>query len=119
MVLKKHGLPDVSIKKMASGSVIGTLVSIPVSFLIAYLILQFADRVEAYAGLIFTLGAVLLALMTRNTLLSLIIILPFAMSIMGLRHVDCGLGIAPDARDTVVSFCVGVAVGPLAVPLSA
>src|SRR5699024_5179725 len=117
MVLKKHGLPDVSIKKMASGSVIGTLVSIPVSFLIAYLILQFADRVEAYAGLIFTLGAVLLALMTRNKLLSLIIILPFAMLIMGLRHLYWGLGIVPEDIDIFVSFFLGITIGPIAFTL--
>src|SRR5699024_5391316 len=28
MVLKAHGLPDISIKKMSSGSVIGTIISI-------------------------------------------------------------------------------------------
>lgn len=54
MVLKAHGLPDVSIRKMASGSVIGTLVAIPISFIIANMILPFADVISEYAGLIFS-----------------------------------------------------------------
>src|SRR5690625_4445773 len=57
MVLKKHGIPDISIRKMASGSVIGTLVSIPASFLIASAIIPFADTFSKHAGLIFFLGA--------------------------------------------------------------
>src|SRR5690625_5956608 len=45
MVLKEHGMPDVSIRKMASGCVIGTLMSIPVSLLSAFLILLVVDVV--------------------------------------------------------------------------
>ncbi|MBO1913438.1 tripartite tricarboxylate transporter permease, partial [Microvirga sp. 3-52] len=95
MVLKEHGLPDVSIKKMASGSVIGTLISIPASLLIASLILPIADKISAHAGLIFLLGAIFLALMTKNKILSLAIIVPFALLIQGLRHLYWGLEIIP------------------------
>lgn len=117
MVLKEHGLPDVSIRKMSSGSVIGTLVSIPVSFLIAFLILPIADQVETYAGLIFTLGAVFLALMTRNKILSLLTIIPFGILIMGLRHLYWGLGIVPEDTDVFVSFFLGITIGPIAFTL--
>ncbi|MFD1065683.1 tripartite tricarboxylate transporter permease [Oceanobacillus locisalsi] len=117
MVLKKHGLPDVSIRKMASGSVIGTLISIPVSFLIAYLILPIADTLAEYSGLIFTLGAIFLALLTRNKVLSLVMILPFAMLIMGLRHLYWGLGIIPEETDVFVSFFLGITIGPIAFTL--
>src|SRR5699024_2318545 len=84
MVLKNHGLPDVSIKKMSSGSVIGTIVSIPVSFFIAKLILPYGEKIAAYSGLIFFLGAIFLALMSKNKRLSLTIIIPFAILIQGL-----------------------------------
>lgn len=117
MVLKQHGLPDVSIRKMASGSVIGTLVSIPTSLLIAYLILPVADTLSDYAGLIFTLGAVFLALLTRNKLLSLAMIIPFAMLIMGLRHLYWGLGIIPEETNVFVSFFLGITIGPIAFTL--
>lgn len=117
MVLKAHGLPDVSIKKMSSGSVIGTLVAIPASFLIASLILPYADKISEYAGLIFFLGAVFLALMTKKKILSLSIIIPFALLIQGLRHLYWGLGIIPEDTTVFVSFFLGITIGPIAFTL--
>lgn len=117
MVLKSYGLPDVSIKKMSSGSVIGTIISIPASFLIANLILPYADRISQYAGLIFFLGAVFLALMTKNKVLSLAIIIPFALLIQGLRHLYWGLDIIPDDSTVFISFFLGITIGPIAFKL--
>lgn len=117
MVLKSHGLPDVSIRKMASGSVIGTLVAIPISFIIATIILQFADTISAYAGLIFFLGAVFLALMAQNKILALIVILPFAILIQGLRHLYWGLGVVPEETNVFVSFFLGITIGPIVITL--
>lgn len=117
MVLKKHGLPDLSIKKMASGSVIGTFISIPASFLIANLIIPYADEISEYAGLIFFIGAVFLALMTRNKILSLAIIVPFALLIQGLRHLYWGLDIIPEDSTVFVSFFLGITIGPIAFTL--
>lgn len=117
MVLKSHGLPDLSIRKMVSGSVIGTLVSIPISFIIANIILPFADKISEYAGLIFFLGAVFLALMARNKILALIIILPFAVLIQGLRELYWGLGIVPEDTTVFVSFFLGITIGPIVITL--
>ncbi|AIF42827.1 tripartite tricarboxylate transporter permease [Virgibacillus sp. SK37] len=117
MILKQHGMPDVSIKKMSSGSVIGTIVSIPASFLIAKLILPYADTISSYAGLIFFLGAVFLALMAKNKLVSLLIILPFALLIQGLRHLYWGLDIIPEDSTVFVSFFLGITIGPIAFSL--
>ena len=113
MVLKKHGMPDVSIRKMSSGSVIGTLVSIPASLLVANLILPFADTISGYAGVIFFLGAVFLALMSKNKILSLVIIVPFALLIQGLRHLYWGLEIVPSDVTVFVSFFLGITIGPI------
>lgn len=117
MVLKKHGLPDVSIRKMASGSVIGTLVSIPLSFIIANIILPYADVISKHSGLIFFLGAVFLALMAKNKILSLLIILPFAILIQGLRHLYWGLEVVPPETTVFVSFFLGITIGPIVVTL--
>ncbi|WP_085994328.1 tripartite tricarboxylate transporter permease [Oceanobacillus senegalensis] len=117
MVLKRYGLPDVSIRKMASGSVIGTFVSIPVSFLIANAILPFADTISEYAGLIFFLGAVFLALMTKSKILSLVMIVPFALLIQGLRHLYWGLDVVPSDVTVFVSFFLGITIGPIAFSL--
>ncbi|WP_337018501.1 tripartite tricarboxylate transporter permease [Oceanobacillus massiliensis] len=117
MVLKKHGMPDVSIKKMSSGSVIGTLISIPASFLIANLIIPYADKISEYAGLIFFLGAIFLAFMTKNKILSLSIIIPFALLIQGLRHLYWGLEVVPPDVTVFVSFFLGITIGPIAFTL--
>jgi len=53
LVLKKHGMPDISIRKMASGSVIGTLVSVPVSLLMAQALIPFSDVIKEYANPLF------------------------------------------------------------------
>src|SRR5699024_8276078 len=117
MVLKAHGVPDVSIKKMTSGSVIGTLISIPASFLVANLILPYADKISEHAGLIFFLGAIFLALMTKNKILSLAIIIPFALLIQGLRHLYWGLEVVPPDVTVFVSFFLGITIGPIAFTL--
>lgn len=117
MVLKKHGLPDVSIKKMASGSVIGTIISIPASFLIASAIIPFADKISEHAGLIFFLGAVFLALMSKNKIASLIVIIPFAILIQGLRHLYWGLEIVDPEVTVFISFFLGITIGPIAITL--
>ena len=113
MVLKERGLPDLSIKKMASGSVIGTLIAVPLSFLVASLILPYADTISQHSGLIFFLGAVFLALMSRNKLLSLAIIIPFAILIQGLRHLYWGLEVIPSGTSVFVSFFLGITIGPI------
>src|SRR5699024_497361 len=116
-VLKNHGLPDVSIKKMSSGSVIGTIVSIPVSFFIAKLILPYGEKIAAYSGLIFFLGAIFLALMSKNKRLSLTIIISFAIFIQGLRHLYWGLDIVPENTTVFISFFLGITIGPIAFKL--
>lgn len=113
MVLKSHGLSHQSIKKMASGSVIGTIISIPVSILLAIFIMPVADVIVGYEGLIFFLGAVFLALLTKNKWLSLVAILPFALLIQGLRELYWATGIIPEDSTVFISFFLGITIGPI------
>ncbi|REB76405.1 tripartite tricarboxylate transporter TctA family protein, partial [Cutibacterium acnes] len=113
LVLKKHGMPDISIRKMASGSVIGTLVSVPVSLLMAQALIPFSDVIKEYANPLFFIGAVLLALMTKNKVLALVSILPFALLIEGLRHLYWGIGVVPEGTNVFISFFLGITIGPV------
>lgn len=113
MELKKHGLPDVSIRKMASGSVIGTLVAIPVSIFFAKALIPLGDYIRDYASLIFFLGAIFLALLCRNRWLALGMVIPFAMLIQGLRHLYWGIGAVPEEQTIFVSFFLGITIGPI------
>ena len=113
MILKREGQATLSIRKMASGSVIGTLVALPISLALAALLTPLADVVSQYASQIFFAGALFLALMSRNKLISLISILLLAVLIQALRHFYWGMGIIPEDKVVFISFFLGITIGPM------
>lgn len=113
LVLKKHGLADESIRKMASGSVIGTLVAVPVSLLLASALVPIADAIKEYADLLFVFGAIFLAFMSKNRWLALASIIPFALLIQGLRHFYWEVGAVPEGTNVFTSFFLGITIGPV------
>lgn len=117
MVLKKHGLTDASIRKMASGSVIGTLVSVPVSLLLAHALIPFATVIKQYGDPVFFIGAILLAFMSKNRWAALVSILPFALLIEGLRYLYWGIGAVPKGTNVFTSFFLGITIGPVILSL--
>lgn len=117
MVLKKYGKPDVSIRKMASGSVIGTLISVPLSLLLATALVPLADVIEQYSSQIFFFGAIFLALMTKNRWFAVLSIVPFAFVIQGLRNLYWGLDIVPEDTTVFTSFFLGITIGPVILKL--
>jgi hypothetical protein len=111
--LKSKGLPHVSIRKMASGSVIGTLVAIPFSLVLAKALTPLAPIVRAYVGPIFFVGTIFLALMTRERWISLFAIIPFAMLIQGLQHLYRSIGAVPEGKSVFISFFLAITIGPM------
>lgn len=111
--LKSLGYADTSIRKMASGSVIGTLVSVPLSLLLARALIPLGPVISKHAGLIFFLGAIFLALMAREKLISLLIIVPFGVLITALRHFYWGIGAVPEGTTPFVSFFLAITIGPM------
>lgn len=110
--LKKEGLTDVSIRKIASGAIIGNLVSIPVSLLLAAVLVPFAGIIKEYGDLVFFFGAVLLALMSKHRWISLVTILPFALLIQGLRYLYWEIGAVPEGTNVFTSFFLAITIGP-------
>lgn len=113
VVLKSHGLASTSIRKMASGSVIGTLVAVPASLALAWALSPLADVIAQYASQIFVVGAVLLALMSRHRWVALVSIVPLAVAIQGLRSVYQTAGAVPEGTNVFVSLFLGITIGPL------
>ncbi|MEF2291331.1 MULTISPECIES: tripartite tricarboxylate transporter permease [Virgibacillus] len=118
MVLKKHGMPELSIRKMASGSVIGTVIAVPMSLLMANLIAPLSDEITQYASQIFLGGAIFLALMTKNRWIALLSIVPFAVLIQGLRMFYWETGIVPEDQTVFTSFFLGITIGPVILKLA-
>lgn len=117
MVLKKHGRTDLSIYKIASGAIIGTLVSLPISLLLAKALIPFADVIKTYGNQVFFIGAILLALMSKKRWIALASILPFALLIQGLRYLYWGIGIVPEGKNVFISFFLGITIGPMILTL--
>lgn len=117
MVLKKHGMPDVSIRKMASGSVIGTIIAVPMSLILASLIAPLAETITDYSSQIFFGGAIFLALMSKKRWMSLLSIIPFALLIQSLRHVYWKVGIVPEDTTIFISLFLGITIGPVILKL--
>ncbi|MBO0961401.1 tripartite tricarboxylate transporter permease [Neobacillus sp. MM2021_6] len=117
MILKKFGMSDVSIRKMASGSVIGTIVAVPVSLLLANALIPVADVIKEYANPLFFIGAIFLALMCKNRWIALASIVPFALLIQGLRYLYWGVGVVPEGTNVFVSFFLGITIGPIILTL--
>lgn len=113
MVLKANGRASTSIRKMASGSVIGTLVAVPASLLLAWALTPLADVIADYASIIFFVGAVVLALMSRHRWVALAAIVPFAVAIQGLRSLYQSAGAVPEGTTVFVSLFLGITIGPL------
>lgn len=118
MVLKKHGMPEISIRKMASGSVIGTIIAVPMSLLMANLIAPLSDEITQYASQIFLGGAIFLALMTKNRWIALLSIVPFAFLIQGLRMFYWETGIVLEDQTVFTSFFLGITIGPVILKLA-
>lgn len=117
MHLKKLGQSDVSIRKMSAGSVIGTVLAIPLSFLLARFLVPFGEAISDNATLIFMIGTLFLALMSKNKIMSLVAILPLSILIQGLNHLYWGIGILPEGQTVFISFFLAITIGPLMVNL--
>jgi hypothetical protein len=106
---KRLGVPHIAMRKMAAGSVIGTLVAIPVAVGFALLLAPLGNMVKPYIGLIFTLGACMIAYMSRGKWGAVISLLPFAILIQGLQLVaKQGVG-----KTLFISIFLGITIGPM------
>lgn len=111
-LLKREGLTDVCIRKIASGAIIGNLVSIPVSLLLANALVPFANLIKEYGNVVFFIGAILLAIMSKNRWISLVAILPFALLIQGLRTLYWEIGAVARETNVFTSFFLAITIGP-------
>lgn len=117
MVLKKLGLTDLSIRKIASGAIIGTVVSVPIALILANALVPFANIIKQYGDVAFFIGAVLLALMSKHRFIALASILPFAILIQSLRYLYWEIGVVPEGSNVFTSFFLAITIGPVLLSL--
>ena len=117
LFLKNKGLSAVTIKKMAAGSLIGTLISIPVSLVVANLLAPYGTIIQPYAPLLFVIGAIFLSLIGKNKLLALLSIIPLALLFQSLRYLYWGMEVVPKDTTITTSFFLGITIGPLIISM--
>ena len=117
LLLRGKGLASDTIRKMAVGSAIGTLISIPLSFALAGLLAPMADPIKNRAPIILAAGAVLLALLGKNRILALVAIVPMALMFEALPALYRTAGIIPEDKKISISFFLGITVGPMLITL--
>lgn len=117
LYLKDKGLSSIVIKKMAVGSLIGVVVALPTSLILANIIAPYGEVLKQYSSLLFVVGAVFLSLLSKAKLLSLFSIIPLSMLFMSLRHLYWGTGLLPNGKNITVSFFLGITIGPLMISL--
>lgn len=115
--LKEKGLTTSSIKKMTMGSLIGTLVAIPMAllvYLIVHLIqkwtgLDLKQTINKYNNEIFFSGAIILSLLSKKKIVSLISIIPFSILILLARGDLINTGVSISGTP----FFLSITTGPL------
>lgn len=117
LFIKSKGKSSLLIKKMAVGSLIGVLIAVPTSLLLASILASFGQSLTTMAPLLFLGGAIVLSLLSKHKVLSLVSIIPMAILFMGLKHLYWGMGVVDQATNINTSFFLGITVGPLIVSL--
>lgn len=117
LLLKEQGLTALGIKKAAVASMLGVLISLTTSLLIANFMVPFAETIKGYASWLFIFGAVFLSLISKAKGISLISIIPLALLFQGLRVLYWDLGVVPKEKTITTSFFLGITVAPLLLSL--
>jgi len=111
--LKNEGRSALIIKKIAASAVIGVIISVPISLVLANLLVPLSEIIKPVAPYLFIAGAIFLSLISKNKILSILSIIPLAIMFQSLRHLYWGLEIVDKGVNITVSFFLGITVGPL------
>lgn len=117
LFLKDKGLSAFAIKKLAVGSLVGTVISIPISLVLANVLAPYGRSLQSVAPFLFFIGAIFLSLIGKNKILSILSIIPMSILFMGLRHLYWGLRVVPRDTNITTSFFLGITIGPLILSL--
>ena len=106
---KRMGIPHVAIRKMAAGSLIGQLIAFPIAILFALALAPVGQLITPYVGLVFTIGTVVVAYMSRAKWGAIAAIIPFAFLIQGFQR----LAVESVGKTLFISIFMGITIGPM------
>lgn len=106
---KRLGIPHVAMRKMAAGSILGSFIAVPAAVLFAYILAPLGDKITPYIGLIFTLGAVIIAYLSSARWAAVISLIPYSFLIQGFQRIaEESVG-----KTLFISIFMGITIGPM------
>lgn len=106
---KKLGIPHISMRKMSAGSMIGSLIGLPIAILFAQILAPLSDIITQYSGLIFTIAACVIAFMSQAKIGAVVALVPFAFLIQGLQRIST----EAVGKTLFTSIFMGITIGPM------
>lgn len=108
-IAKRLGIPHIAMRKMAAGSLIGSITGLLVAIAFALLMAPLGSLIKPYIGLIFTIGAIVIALLSKAKWGAVIALFPFAFLIQGFQRIAVeGVG-----HTLFISIFMGITIGPM------
>jgi hypothetical protein len=108
-ILRQLGVPHIALRKMISGAIIAAFIALPVSVGFASLLAPLGDFVKAWAPVIFTIAALIIAYTSGGRWGSVFALVPFAFFVQALNK----MAIVGIGHGLFISFFLGIAIGPL------
>ncbi len=108
-IAKRLGVPHLAMRKMASGSLVGTVFALPLAIVVALILSPLGGIISKYSGIIFTVCAVIIALISSAKWAAVACIVPFAIFIQALQRIALeGVG-----KTVFTSIFMGITIGPM------
>lgn len=108
-IAKRLGVPHMAMRKMASGSIVGTVFALPLAIIVALILSPLGSIIASYSGIIFTLCALLIAWMSSAKWGAVACIIPFAIFIQALQRI----AIEGHGSTVFTSIFMGITIGPM------
>lgn len=108
-IAKRLGVPHMAMRKMASGSLVGTIFALPLAIVVALILSPLGSIISAHSGLIFTLCALLIAYMSSAKWGAVVAVIPFAIFIQALQRI----AIEGHGSTVFTSIFMGITIGPM------
>ncbi len=106
---KRLGIPHVAMRKMAVGSLLGSFISLPLAVVFAFLLAPIGNKISPYIGLIFTIGAILIAYMSSAKWAAIVSLVPYSFLIQGFQR----LALESVGKTLFISIFMGITIGPM------
>ena len=111
--IRRLGIPHIALRKMLAASVIGSVVALPVALGMGRVLIPVGTFLKNYIPLIFFIGAIIVALISKARLASVAIIIPFSFFIGASQKLSVDI----TKKSLFIAYFMGIASGPMLIDI--